>query len=619
MDKIFGSNERQSENPPDRCLLLNDSRSTEEYQDLIPIWDDRVVKIGRNPQSSFCISDDPGYLVSREHCEVYVVVYDEATSHVYVRDRNSSNGTFVNNVRMESRSNIAPGFLLQHGDMIEIRPYWTFTFCDKRPPKRHPLTTVQEMESQLFQEKYEISERCLGRGAEGVVYMATEVGTKRQLICKVVDLKEVTGSDGAEQVRRKLQEADVLRQLQHPNILAFVDAFISPYSLYVASSLLPAFAHSTRFTFAELATGGDLWSFIYQRDSIGELETRVIVRQVVNGLDYIHQKGVVHRDLKPENILLACSPRSTCLRVMLSDFGAYAVPRRSRMLTQMGTVNYQAPEIQSQAQAQTAAVDIWSLGVVTLTLLTHHLGIQLIGLDRLDSQQLHQYLVHEILQTLENLSLNGRNFITNCLRIKPVDRINAAEARVDDWLCKPKAHMSYFRELERRSLRSWKQHNQLRPMPLYLPDVTKQTSQEDNNLGLGSMDDLENKPEKHQTQQRASPYFAFPAPSKAMASKPQEPSPPGSSSTPQAPSSTLATRSNGLIGGPPEQTLEAGRVASLQEKQRGGKARDVTPQPWTNLKKRSNGSRKACKDRRRLVIEELKRANVKFLPEIPEA
>lgn len=101
-----------------------------------------------------------------------------------------------------------------------------------------------------------------------------------------------------------------------------------------------------RYTFTELATGGDLWSFIHRHGStepIGEFNTRVIVRQVVRALQYIHSKGVVHRDLKPENILLAYSPKTNSHRVMLSDFGAYAVPRRSRMVTQAGTPNYQAP------------------------------------------------------------------------------------------------------------------------------------------------------------------------------------------------------------------------------------------------------------------------------------
>ncbi|PHH84490.1 hypothetical protein CDD83_1858 [Cordyceps sp. RAO-2017] len=368
---------------PDKCLLLSDRRKQDEYQELIPVWDDEIVKVGRDPLSRVCIEDDADNVVSREHCEVYVVVYDESNSHVYVRDRRSSNGTFVNGVRIGTvESGTSAGYLLEHGDMIEIRPFWTLTFCENRRPKLHRLTNVQETESKLFETKYHISQRCLGQGAEGVVCLATEVETRRQLVCKVVDLTAAKGKNAPDGLRRRLQEADVLRQLQHPNILPYVDAIISPHSLYM---------------FMELATGGDLWSFLYQRGAVSEFETRVIVRQVVRALDYIHHKGVVHRDLKPENILLAYSPNSKCHRIMLSDFGASAVPRRSRMLTHIGTANYQAPEIQGQPQLQTAAVDIWSLGVVALTVLTHHMDdFRTAGLHLLDQARVDAFLEQNV-------------------------------------------------------------------------------------------------------------------------------------------------------------------------------------------------------------------------------
>lgn len=97
------------------------------------------------------------------------------------------------------------------------------------------------------------------------------------------------------------------------------------------------------YTFTELASGGDLMSFLHRHDTVRELDSRIIIRQVVRGLCYLYEKEIVHRDLKPENILLAYSPKIAYHRVMLSDFGNSAVPRRSRMLTNAGTTGYQAP------------------------------------------------------------------------------------------------------------------------------------------------------------------------------------------------------------------------------------------------------------------------------------
>lgn len=84
-------------------------------------------------------------------------------------------------------------------------------------------------------------------------------------------------------------------------------------------------------------------SFMYRHETVKELDAQIIIRQVVRGLEYLHGKGIVHRDVKPENILLAYSPKLAYHRIMLADFGNSAVPRRNRMMTVVGTLNYQAP------------------------------------------------------------------------------------------------------------------------------------------------------------------------------------------------------------------------------------------------------------------------------------
>ncbi|KYK61436.1 hypothetical protein DCS_02578 [Drechmeria coniospora] len=445
---------------PDRCLLLSDSRKRdEEFHDLIPIWDHKILKIGRDPDSDLFIRDDAENLVSRTHCEVYVVEYDQTDSLVYVRDRNSSNGTYVNDIRVGDDSRMSSGYLLEHGDIIELRPHWRLTFCDKRPQPRYPLTDIQRAETRFFEDKYLLTQRCLGQGADGIVYLAVEVATKKQVVCKLVNLRSTKDKNDKEELRRKLQETDVLRQLQHPNIVPYIDAVISPYSLY---------------TFTELATGGDLWSFIHRHGTetaVGENESRVIIRQIVCALYYLHMKGVVHRDLKPENILLAYSPWINCHRVMLSDFGACAVPRRSRMLTRAGTPNFQAPEISKKHQAQTFAVDMWSLGVVALTLLTHHMDIGIQALDQLSQQWLDIFLDNSVFGEADDFTPACERFVRGCLRIGPEERLSAAAAQDHDWLCKPEKYLDWFQELDRKATGDWKIQILLKPMAFELPDV----------------------------------------------------------------------------------------------------------------------------------------------------
>jgi len=73
-----------------------------------------------------------------------------------------------------------------------------------------------------------------------------------------------------------------------------------------------------------------------------ELEIRWILRQVLQGLLYMHKRGVAHRDIKPENILCATAPNAA-FRVMLSDFGDSAITSKGRRKSDVGTSFYRAP------------------------------------------------------------------------------------------------------------------------------------------------------------------------------------------------------------------------------------------------------------------------------------
>lgn len=88
-------------------------------------------------------------MVSRNHCEVYVVVYEPFVNYVYIRDRKSFNGTFVNNELIGKGPNISTGHLLEDGDVIELRPYWKFLFRQTRSPPSHPLTSLQVEEAKV--------------------------------------------------------------------------------------------------------------------------------------------------------------------------------------------------------------------------------------------------------------------------------------------------------------------------------------------------------------------------------------------------------------------------------------------------------------------------------------
>ncbi|KAH0495403.1 hypothetical protein TgHK011_008960 [Trichoderma gracile] len=428
-----------------------DQHDDEDYE-MPAAYEQEIFKIGRDPvANALCLQNDAENFASRNHCEFYVIVYEPSVNHVYVRDRKSVNGTFVNGELIGIGPEISPGYLLEDGDVIEIQPHWKFLFRQPRKPPTKPLTAIQTEECQFFKDEYLITPRCLGSGAEGAVYLAIEAETRRQLVCKVVNLGKQDGKMPREEVYRKLQEIDVLRQLRHPNILPYIDAVVSPNCLYI---------------FTELAAGGDLVSFINRYEYIPEIDCRVLLRQVVRGLAYLHKKGIIHRDLKPENILLAYSPKIAYHRIMLSDFGACAVPRRSRMMTDIGTFEYKAPEVFfSAAEAQTTALDMWSLGLITLRMLTY--DVECFGsLTRLDQISLEKTVNTLLEEVSPKRSSDGHMFVLACLQLAPMNRITAAEAECHDWFCTPQKHLEFFQRLDRRSQTELTDDDtHLKPMP----------------------------------------------------------------------------------------------------------------------------------------------------------
>lgn len=194
---------------------------------------------------------------------------------------------------------------------------------------------------------------------------------------KVVAAKHRTsGLDSAIKIMDKRQcdrkmlktEIQILKKLESPYIVALYDLIETKKYLYIVM---------------ELCSGGELFDQIASLDGdhYSEEDCCLILHQIAKGVRYMHRMGIVHRDLKPENIL--CVEAGDIRRVKIADFGiskmladgpndngsAMTVPVVGRkMVTNVGTVSYTAPEILRSA-AYDYTVDFWSIGVVMFILL----------------------------------------------------------------------------------------------------------------------------------------------------------------------------------------------------------------------------------------------------------
>lgn len=114
------------------------------------------------------------------------------------------------------------------------------------------MTALQQEECKLFASKYQVTDHCLGHGAEAAVCLANDVQTGKQLVCKLVNLDKIHGKNAQDEIRRKFQEADILRQLHHVSLLSLgvtkSSQLLMAYGTTLQSACSDSLLRSQRYT-----------------------------------------------------------------------------------------------------------------------------------------------------------------------------------------------------------------------------------------------------------------------------------------------------------------------------------------------------------------------------------
>ena len=146
---------------------------------------------------------------------------------------------------------------------------------------------------------------------------------------------------------------NILRKLDHPNIIKVYELFKEKSFLYIVT---------------EVCHGGDLFERIERLNYFKEEDARAIVKQLLSALSYCHSNKIMHRDIKPENVLMESSDLKD-LRVKLIDFGtAIEYTGMPKLKEIYGSSYYIAPEVINESYNEKC--DIWSLGVVAFVILS---------------------------------------------------------------------------------------------------------------------------------------------------------------------------------------------------------------------------------------------------------
>jgi len=126
---------------------------------------------------------------------------------------------------------------------------------------------------------------------------------------------------------------------------------------------------NVKFIVLELVGGGELFDFVALGGRLDEGTARHYFGQLLDGLQYMHNKGFAHRDLKPENLML-----DKHFNLKIADFG-FAAPIAGRdgsgmLETQLGTASYMAPEIYLGKAYTGQAVDLFAATIILFVILT---------------------------------------------------------------------------------------------------------------------------------------------------------------------------------------------------------------------------------------------------------
>ncbi|OQV13356.1 Serine/threonine-protein kinase Chk1 [Hypsibius exemplaris] len=193
----------------------------------------------------------------------------------------------------------------------------------------------------------------LGEGTFGDVKLIEDVHQHRLLAMKVVQ-----GRADKDAHRRMLElvqrEVFLHKYLYHDNIIRFHGDRPTARDHYI---------------FLEYACGGELFDRIEPDVGVPRDSCHKWFLQLMDGLSYIHERGVVHRDIKPENLLL--NERDD---IKISDFGLATLYRSNgkerKITSRCGTASYVAPEVFTMETFHAQPLDIWSAGIVLVTMVT---------------------------------------------------------------------------------------------------------------------------------------------------------------------------------------------------------------------------------------------------------
>ncbi|KAG2643244.1 hypothetical protein PVAP13_2KG310700 [Panicum virgatum] len=250
----------------------------------------------------------------------------------------------------------------------------------------------------------------IGAGAFGQVYLGMNLDSGELLAVKqvLIGTSNATREKAQAHIRELEEEVKLLKNLSHPNIVRYLGTVREEDTLNILLEFVP---------------GGSIQSLLGKLGSFPEPVIKKYTKQILQGLEYLHNNAIIHRDIKGANILV---DNKGCIK--LADFGASKQVAKLATVTaaktMKGTPHWMAPEV-IVGSGHSFSADIWSVGCTVIEMAT--------GKPPWSQQYQEVALLFHVGTTKshppipEHLSLEAKDFLLKCLQKEPELRSTASD------------------------------------------------------------------------------------------------------------------------------------------------------------------------------------------------
>ncbi|KAL7626563.1 serine/threonine-protein kinase HAL4/sat4 [Parahypoxylon ruwenzoriense] len=280
-------------------------------------------------------------------------------------------------------------------------------------------------------EKYGKCQEVVGRGAFGIVRISHKKMENGEKLFAVKEFRRRPEETEKKYSKRLTAEFCISSSLRHPNVIHTLDLLKDQKGDYCEVM--------------EYCSGGDLYTLVLSAGKLEVVEADCYFKQMMRGVEYLHEMGVAHRDLKPENLLLTSHGA-----LKITDFGngecfRMAWENDAHMVSGLcGSAPYIAPEEYIDKEFDARAVDVWACGVIYMAMRT---GRHLWRVAKKDEDEFYERYLEgrrdeEGYGPIESLHrARCRNVIYSILDPNPTRRITASQVLKSEWgreikLCK---------------------------------------------------------------------------------------------------------------------------------------------------------------------------------------